>query len=100
MSETGDDIKTKIDCKYIATILSNDWGFWYDAMENLRKTISLVNTLVANNILSEDQANLVKSKIEKLIEIIDKTPKTEKWLKRSKIGTKKPWYNKVEELIR
>jgi hypothetical protein len=100
LSETGEEVRGKINCKYIAKILSDDWGFWYDAMENLKKTILLTDYLVKNKILNEDQADLIKAKIMKLIEIVDKTPKTDRWLKRSKIGTKKPWYNKVEELIR
>ncbi|MFP3191043.1 MAG: hypothetical protein RXR31_06915 [Thermoproteota archaeon] len=100
LSETGEETVGKINCKYIATTLSDDWGFWYDAMENLKKTISLAEYLVRIGTLSEDQFNTVKNKITRLIEIIENTPKTSKWLKRSKIGTKKPWYNKVEELTR
>jgi len=83
----------------ITSILSDDWGFWYDALENLKKAKSLVNALLAQGKITNDVATLVASRIDKLIEAIDSTPKTKRWLNRAKTGTRKKWYRDVEELF-
>jgi len=85
--------------KRIADVLSDDWGFWFDAMENLNKTKMLANNLLTQGKITNDSATLVVSRIDELIKIIDDTPKTKNWLKRAKVGTKKKWYRDVEELF-
>jgi len=40
------------------------------------------------------------SKANRLLEIIDKEPKTMGWKMRSKIGPSVTWYNEVEEVER
>lgn len=85
--------------KRITDILSDDWGFWYDAMENLNKTKILVDYLFEQGNITREVANVIGSRIDKLIEIVNNTPKTKKWLKRAKVGTKEKWYREVEELF-
>jgi hypothetical protein len=82
-----------IDTRYIASLLSKDWGFWYTVTTNLdglRKAVSEMTYL------NETERNDISSKIGKLLEIIDHEPKTAGWKMRSVIGTKKRWYNPVE----
>ena len=85
----------KIDASYIAGILSDDWGFWYDATNNLKKVIEVNKD---DKRINTNQMALVKDRISKLLKIIDETPKTRAWEKRSKKGTSKLWYKKVEEV--
>jgi len=92
--------KDVIDGGYIAKILSDDWGFWYDAITNLDKTKSLAKTFIESGKLSNDQVKIITERIDKLRGIIDTTPKTKNWEKRAKIGTNKPWYREVEEVVR
>lgn len=92
--------KDSINASYIAKILADDWGFWYDAMNNLNKLKNLIIELVKEGKLKEEIASMALSRIDNLIERIEKEPKTKKWLKRAKIGTKKPWYRDVEEVVR
>jgi hypothetical protein len=92
--------KDVIDGGYIAKILSDDWGFWYDATTNLEKTKTLAKTLREKGKLSDEHMRIIMERIDKLRRIIDATQKTKNWQKRAKIGTSKPWYREVEELVR
>jgi hypothetical protein len=98
VSEKSD--KDTIDGGYIARILSDDWGFWYDAVTNLDKTKSLAKTFIETGKLSNEQVKIITERIDKLRNIIDTTPKTKNWEKRAKTGTNKPWYREVEEVVR
>lgn len=84
----------------IASVLADDWGFWYDATNNLNKVMKYVESLHNDSRISNRQYELIKERIDKLLEIIDETPKTKNWLKRAKVGTSKPWYREVEEIVR
>ncbi|MEL9908557.1 MAG: hypothetical protein QXP97_07340 [Desulfurococcus sp.] len=97
----GQDIhKECIDGNHIATILSGDWGFWYDATSNLGKLIKFLEEKQREGLLDNSDVEDVRRKTGRLMELIDKTPKTKNWIKRSKIGTSKPWYREVEEVVR
>jgi hypothetical protein len=89
-----------INGKRIAGILANDWGFWYDATANLRRVEALLRESAASGKIPGDLAARVSSRVSKLVAMIDEEPKTKRWLKRSKIGTSKPWYRQVEEVTR
>ena len=88
-----------IDEDVIADVLANDWGFWYDATTNLALLKKIIIGAIPNY-LDEKEARLIEARINKLVNAIDKKPKSKEWIKRSKIGTEKPWYRKVEELER
>lgn len=87
-----------IDDDYIASILANDWGFWYDATTNLNKLANLVSAELQR--INENAARVVLNRIGMLMDSVEKKPKSKEWIKRSKIGTSKPWYREVEELER
>jgi polyhydroxyalkanoate synthesis regulator phasin len=93
----GDGLINK---KYIAKLLADDWGFWYDAKENLEKVKGMTSTLVKEGILKEDEAQIVVKKVDELIRAIDEEPKTKNWEKRAKKGTKEKWYREVDEIVR
>jgi hypothetical protein len=96
--------KESVDASYIAKLLAQDWGFCYTATTNLKKLeifLSEIDKLgpEANidpkQIEKEDREEMTR-KIETLLEIIEKEPKSFGWKMRAKIGTKKRWYNAVE----
>jgi len=94
------DEPDKINAKYIASILADDWGFWYDATTNLKKLKEYTLMRVKNGKLKEQDGQNTIQKINYLTETINSEPKTKKWKKREKIGTSKPWYRVVEEITR
>lgn len=93
--DIGNDDEEKINIEYIAKLLSDDWGFWYTATTNLEK----IATILSNDGFSwkndaEAKAD-VSTKIKRLLEFIEREPKSIGWKIRAKIGTKKKWYNTV-----
>ncbi len=89
-----------IDGSYIAKVLADDWGFYYDATNNLRLVRRLAGELASQGKLSGEELGLVEARVDRLLEMIEREPKTKKWMKRAKVGTKKPWYREVEEVVR
>jgi len=85
--------KNKINAKFIAKLLASDWGFWYTVTTNLNRLKQYL--LEAENLSDDDRQDLSK-KIDTLLEIIEKEPKSTGWKMRSLVGTKKQWYNPVE----
>ena len=94
--ELGDIVKKEvIDTKHIAKVLSDDWGFWYDATNNLKKVKFFTEKYYSEGLLSKTDLTDVVTKINILLDIIEKEPKTKRWEKRAKIGTSKPWFREV-----
>ncbi len=92
--------KQIIDASYIAKILSDDWGFYYDAMNNLKKVEEIALEFKSSGKLSQEQIDTLNGRIKKLKEVIENTPKTRNFINREKKGTSIPWYRDVEEVER
>jgi hypothetical protein len=80
--------------KYIAQLLSKDWGFYYTSTTNLQKLLNLMDQYIA---LPPGEAKIVKERVDKLLKMIDSQPKSMGWKSRSWVGTKQKWYTEVEE---
>ncbi|MEM3578100.1 MAG: hypothetical protein QXX51_06590 [Candidatus Bathyarchaeia archaeon] len=93
--EIGDRDEETINAKYIAKLLANDWGFYYTATMNLNKIKDLLDHYKE---LVESDKKLIEDRIDRLLDIIEKEPKSLSWKMRAKIGAKKQWYRKVEEI--
>lgn len=87
------DQEQAINANYIATLLSKDWGFWYTLTTNLKGIKDLLPTVEA---LSDDERAAVTGRIDELLAHIEAEPKSMGWKARSKIGTRKRWYEPVE----
>jgi len=94
----GDTEKETINGKYIADIMSKDWGFHYTTMMNLGK---IRNGLERYKDLftAVDNQN-IQDRITQLEQMIRNVPKSLKWKARAAIGTRVQWYNDVEEVER
>ena len=86
-----------INVDYIAKLLSKDWGFYYTVVTNLNKLKSFVQQ---SGLFTECEKSIVMNRVNSIIARIEEEPKSMKWKMRAAIGTKKPWYNEVEEKIR
>jgi hypothetical protein len=89
-----------IDGSRILQFVADDWGFWHDATTNLRHAITLSERLLGEGKLSEGQTRTIRSRMQSLLDMMEKAPKTDGWQKRAKIGASKPWYRDVEEVRR
>lgn len=93
--ETG-----KIDALYVANILADDWGFWYDATENLKKVISVEEAFLKEGKITQGDYDVATSRIFEFLNEINEAPKTRAWEKRARKGTSKLWYKEVDEVER
>lgn len=83
----------RINAKFVATKLAADWGFWYTVINNMR---GLKQYVVAAENLTENEKQDITPKLDKLLEVIEKEPKSTGWKVRSITGAKRRWYNPVE----
>lgn len=97
---TDSHSKETVDGKYIAKVLADDWGFYYDATNNLNLVKKFAEDFMKEGKLTEEEYKIVIDRVDKLLAMIEAEPKTRKWRKRAKTGTKKPWYRQVEEVVR
>lgn len=95
--EIGQVEKETVNAKYIAELLSNDWGFYFTVTTNLNKLKDALARF--DNLTEKDRAD-VEEKITKLLATIEKEPKSFGWKMRARIGTSKKWYTDVEEVSR
>jgi len=83
-----------INGKYIAKIMSEDWGFYYTTTINLKK---IKAAMLDVKVLTNDHHERISDRVNQLLTIIEDAPKSGKWRKRAKTGTNKPWYNEVSD---
>jgi hypothetical protein len=96
--DVGQDDNDKINGKYIADLLSRDWGFYYTTSLNLEKVRKGIERY--KNVLRPGDADRIDKHITKLSQMIEGAPKSVKWKARAAIGTRVQWYNDVEEVDR
>jgi hypothetical protein len=92
--EVGDHDKETINAAVIAGLLSKDWGFYYTVTSNLKK---IRDECLPKYKLPNTYNEIVVARINKLLDTIEKYPKSLGWKARSKIGARKKWYQDVEE---
>jgi len=92
----GSSDKETINGKYIAEILSEDWGFYYTVATNIKK----IKDLTVDSKLEEGLKKEVTAKLNELLRIIEVEPKSLRWKLRAKVGSKKKWYRDIEAIER
>jgi hypothetical protein len=95
--DVGEGDKETINMPRIVKIMAEDWGFYYTTTMNLNKIKSF---LPKYDVLTEEQRTTVASRVDRLLQSIEKAPKSFKWKMRSRVGTSKRWYTEVEEVER
>jgi hypothetical protein len=72
-----------IDVDYLTGILGDDWGFWRTALGNLEK-------------LNEHVGAEARTNVQKLIDLVNDSPKTIRWKLRARIGERVQWWQDVD----
>jgi hypothetical protein len=93
-AEVGDADQEMINARYLAKLLSDDWGLCYTASTNLAKVKGAVDSVPA---LSDEQRADVCQDADTLLQLIESEPKSSRWKNRAKVGTSKPWYKEVTD---
>lgn len=94
------DGKEMINGKYIAQVLANDWGFWYDGVNNLKHTLVVAKGCLDEKKISSGAYDRVEMRTQKLLKYVEEEPKTFQWKVRERVGASKPWYREVDDLRR
>lgn len=94
-NETGYDDVEKINLKIIAQLCSADWGLYKTTSINLGRVEEL-----AGKELSEDERDIVLSRVREIQKSFAEMPKTIAWQLRDRVGTRVKWYMEVEEVAR
>jgi len=84
----------KINHRYLAKLMSDDWGFYYTSTMNLAKVKMAVDQV---SVLTDQHRGLIREQVDDIVRHIENVPKSRKWKGRAKVGTKKPWYNEVSD---
>ena len=92
----GETDNETINAGIITHTLSNDWGFWRTATDNLKLLDDMIHKYKD---LTEEDLQVVHGRIHEIQERIEAAPKSLRWKTRASIGEKVKWYKDVEELI-
>jgi hypothetical protein len=95
--DVGEGDNETINMERIVKLMAENWGFYYTSTMNLKK---IEKFLTRYDTLTQEQRNIVSSRIEKLSQNIENAPKSLRWKLRARVGTSKIWYNEVEEVER
>ena len=83
-----------IDVDYITRIMSADWGFYHTFTTNLRNVPNFIAEFPA---IGAGEADVIRARVDELLQAIEGAPKSMKWKMRGKIGTRVKWYQEVTE---
>jgi len=85
-----------INAKYVAKLMSEDWGFYHTSTTNLERVRAAVEGVKA---LDDAQCVKIREQASLLSKYIEDAPKGWGWRNRAKVGTKKLWYKEVSDWV-
>ncbi|MDQ6817318.1 MAG: hypothetical protein M3018_07915 [Actinomycetota bacterium] len=91
----GSEHEELIDLAHAVDLLSDDWGFYFTATRNIERIKEFAMTAPLDPPLQE----IVQQRLERVASAIEGSPKTRRWKLRARVGTRKKWYQDVEEDI-
>ncbi|HEX8854175.1 MAG TPA: nucleotidyltransferase family protein [Thermoleophilaceae bacterium] len=91
---SDDDADGAINCDYVASLCSRDWGLWRTCTLNLER----IRSAVARYDLAPEQQDVIVSRIDELRRRIDDAPKSTRWKLRARVGERVRWYDEPEEV--
>ena len=83
---------SSLDADYLASVCSDDWGWYKTVTLNLDKSIELVD-----DFLGDEDKQLYVSRARRIRQIIEAVPKSLRWQARARIGETRRWYDLPEE---
>jgi Uncharacterised nucleotidyltransferase len=90
----GDEDGEVLNAARVAALCAGDWGLWRTITGNLETTREYVERYA----LPEEDKETARSRIDELLERIEREPKTRGWKLRAKVGERKRWYELPEEV--
>jgi hypothetical protein len=93
--ELGNSDIDTINAKRIASMCARDWGLWRTVTMNLKKVVEIS---AGYTWLAKDDRDVIVTKVEQLVKLINDEPKSTAWKARNKIGDRVKWYKEVHEV--
>lgn len=93
-AKVGETEAGMINAKYVAGLMSEDWGFYHTSTTNLGRIQTAVDGV---NALDDTQRGRICEQANLVIKYIEDAPKSWGWKLRAKTGTKKIWYKEVSD---
>lgn len=90
--DVGPEDGETINGPYLARLCSNDWGTYKTFTMNLAKLEASIDIYG----LTPQEMDTAKARMEKLVHMIEKEPKSFAWKMRARVGEKKTWYELPE----
>lgn len=88
-----------MDRGYLAHLLGDDWGLWYDARVNVGHALTRLREWTPNERgLTPPILDRAATRLAELGGFLDALPKTRRWEKRALKGTQEPWFEEVDEV--
>lgn len=84
----------EIDATHIAALLAKDWGFHHTAVRNLQQ---LREAAGAAFDLGQEVNESIRDRVDLLLHVIDKRPKSMAWRVRAKVGERMQWWEDVDD---
>ena len=75
-------------------MMSADWGFCHTFTTNLRNVPNFIAEFPA---IGASEAQVIRSRVDELLQAIEDAPKSMRWKMRARIGTRVKWYQEVTE---
>ena len=82
-----------INMAYIVKIMSDDWGFFHTFTTNLSK---LKDAIAQFDSFDEREEEIIRQRIDGILERVRSSEKGLKWKLRARIGTRLRWYRQVD----
>ena len=82
-----------IDLPRLELVTGADWGWHTTVADNLER----VSTAAAE-LLTEDEASVVRSRVQSIRQAIERAPKSLSWKVRARVGRRLQWYELPEEV--
>jgi len=96
LCEVGDRPHTDtIDLPRIELVTGGDWGWYTTVDDNLERVEA-----AAGELLTEDDAAIVRSRAQAIRQGIERAPKSLGWRVRARVGRRMQWYELPEEVAR
>jgi hypothetical protein len=90
----GEEDGDCVNARRVAELCCDDWGLWRTFTGNLDTCCEYAADY---ELTAEERAELL-SRIEALVQRIEREPKTRRWKLRAKVGERKRWYDLPEEV--
>ena len=81
---------------YVTEVCGQDWGFYTTVTDNLEKTQSLLDGILAD----AGEREVVAGRVGELQAQLEAAPKSRGWRRRAKIGRRMKWYDTPDEATR